>query len=231
VPKAEVSTDLAMIDLMDKKPEDALSALNNSRTTLLPTPLNARRRLIEARAQVALGRYDNGLELLQGDKTPEAADIRAEVAWRQKAWPQAAALFEAQLGDRWKNPAPLTGDEQGKLVRAGAAYSLAGDDKSLARLRDRYGKLADAGSAPNIVKVALAGVDGGQLTAADFARASSDETAFEGWVAAMKKRFASEPSPFSGGGMLATAPAKPVVQAEAAPAKKPSAKPAPKRGA
>ena len=102
VPKAEVSTDLAMIDLMDKKPEDALSALNNSRTTLLPTALNARRRLIEARAQVALGRYDAGLELLQGDKTPEAADIRAEVAWRQKSWPMAASLFEARLGDRWK---------------------------------------------------------------------------------------------------------------------------------
>ena len=66
VPKAEVSTDLAMIDLMDKKPEDALSALNNSRTTLLPTVLNARRRLIEARAHMALGRYDNALELAAG---------------------------------------------------------------------------------------------------------------------------------------------------------------------
>jgi tetratricopeptide (TPR) repeat protein len=228
VPKAEVSTDLAMIDLMDKKPEDALNALNNSRTTLLPTPLSARRRLIEARAHVALGAYDNALELLQGDKTAEAADIRAEVAWRQKSWPQAGALFEAELGDRWKNPQPMSGDEQGKLVRAGTAYSLAGDDKALARLRDRYGKLADAGSAPNVVKVALAGVDGGQLTAADFARATSDSAAFEGWVAAMKKRFATEPSPFSGG---PPASAKPVVQAEAAPAKRPAAKPQPKRGA
>jgi tetratricopeptide (TPR) repeat protein len=228
VPKAEVSTDLAMIDLMDKKPEDALSALNDSRTTLLPTALNARRRLIEARAHLALGRYDNALELLQGDKTPEAADIRAEIAWRQKTWPQAGALFEAELGDRWKNPAPLTGDEQGRLVRAGAAYSLAGDDKSLTRLRDRYGKLAESGTAPNVVKVALAGVDGGQLTAADFARAVSDDVAFAGWVAAMKKRFATEPSPFSGGGSVA--PAKPIVQAQAAPPKKPG-KTGPKQGA
>ena len=231
VPKAEVSTDLAMIDLMDKKPEDALAALNNSRTTLLPTALNARRRLIEARAQVALGRYDAGLELLQGDKTAEASDIRAEVAWRQKNWPLAANLVEARLGDRWKNPAPLTGDEQGDLARAGAAYSLAGDDKSLARLRDRYGKLADAGTAPNVLKVALAGVDGGRLTAADFAQATSDNTAFEGWVAAMKKRFAAEPSPFSGGGLTAASPpAKPVVQAAATPARK-AGKPGAKQGA
>ena len=228
VPKAEVSTDLAMIDLMDKKPEDALAAINGSRTTLLPTVLNARRRLIEARAHVALGGYDNALELLQGDKTAEASDIRAEVAWRQKAWPQAGPMFEGALGDRWKNPTPLTGDEQGKLVRAGTAYSLAGDDKALSRLRDRYGKLADAGSAPNVLKVALAGVDGGQLTAADFARVTSENTAFEGWVAAMKKRFAAVPSPFSGGGSL---PVSPNVEAQAAPAKKPVARAPGKRKA
>ncbi len=229
VPKAEVSTDLAMIDLMDKKPEDALAALNNSRTTLLPTVLNVRRRLIEARAQVALGRYDAGLELLQGDKTPEAADVRAEVAWKQKTWPLAGNLFEARLGDRWKNPTALTGDEQGKLVRAGTAYSLAGDDKSLARLRDRYGKLADAGSAPNVVKVALAGVDAGQLTAADFVRVTSDNTAFEGWVAAMKKRFTAAPSPFAGGGLIASPAA--VVQVAATPVRKPNNKPKPKQKA
>jgi tetratricopeptide (TPR) repeat protein len=228
VPKAEVSTDLAMIDLMDKKPEDALDAINSSRTTLLPTALNARRRLIEARAHVALGRYDNAMELLQGDKTGEAAELRAEVFWRQKNWAAAGPMFEAELGDRWKNLSPLSGDEQGKLVRAGTAYSLAGDDKSLARLRDRYGKLAEAGSAPNVVKVALAGVDEGQLTAADFARASSDATAFAGWLDAMKKRFAASPSAFSGGGS-APAPAK--VAAQVAPAKKSPPKPPRKQGA
>ena len=111
----------------------------------MPTALNARRRLIEARAHLALGRYDNALELLQGDKTSEASGIRAEIAWKQKNWPRPAACSKRQLGDRWKNPAPLTGDEQGRLVRAGTAYSLVGDDKALARLRDHYGKLADAG--------------------------------------------------------------------------------------
>jgi tetratricopeptide (TPR) repeat protein len=210
VPKAEVATDLAMIDLMAKKPEDALGALNSSRTTLLPSALNARRRLIEARAQAALGRYDASLELLQTDKSAEAQDIRADIAWKQRNWPQAGALLEAELGDRWKNPQPLSGREQGDLVRAGTAYSLAGDDKALARLRDRYGKLGEAGDAPNVVRVALAGVDAGQLTASDFTRAASDAAVFAGWVAEMKKRFAASPSPFSGG-------PPPSAQAAAAP--------------
>jgi tetratricopeptide (TPR) repeat protein len=224
VPKAEVATDLAMIDLMAKKPEDALGALNSSRTTLLPSALNARRRLIEARAQVALGRYDAGLELLQADKSAEAQDIRAEIAWRQRNWPQAGALLEAELGDRWKNPQPLSGREQGDLVRAGTAYSLAGDDKALARLRDRYGKLGEAGDAPNVVRVALAGVDAGQLTASDFTRAASDAAVFAGWVADMKKRFAASPSPFSGG-------PPPSAEAAAAPQPKPAGKPPARRGA
>ncbi len=205
VPKAEVSTDLAMIDLMNKKPEDALDAINNSRTTLLPAALNQRRRLIQARALVSLGRFDDGLELLLNDKTAEAEGLRAEIAWRQKNWGLAGPKYEAELGDRWKTPGPLTGEEQGELVRAGTAYSMAGDDKSLARLRQHYGRLADSGSAPNAVKVALDGVDGTRLTPEDFARAVSQTEVFAGWLDAMKKRFAAEPSPFTG---AAAAPAR-----------------------
>ena len=93
VAKAQVATDLAVIDLMDKRPEDALGALNDSRTTLLPTALNAQRRIVEARALMGLGRYDHALEILQGDKSADAADIRAEAQWKQRAWPQARPAF------------------------------------------------------------------------------------------------------------------------------------------
>ena len=37
VPRAQVATDLAVIYLMDRKPEQALQAINSSRTTILPT--------------------------------------------------------------------------------------------------------------------------------------------------------------------------------------------------
>ncbi|MFX8079048.1 hypothetical protein ABTK74_19880, partial [Acinetobacter baumannii] len=89
----------------------------DSRTTLLPNALNAQRRLIEARALLALGRADHALELLQTDKSPEALDVRAEAAWAQKSWPQAGAMLEAQLGDRWKRSDPLSVEEQGRLIR------------------------------------------------------------------------------------------------------------------
>jgi tetratricopeptide (TPR) repeat protein len=189
LPKAQISTDLATIDLMNKRPEDALDAINNSRTTLLPTALNARRRVVEARALLALGRGDHALELLEGDKSSEAADVRAEASWGQHSWAQAGALIEGQLGDRWKRPEPLSGEDQGRLLRAGVAYSLAGDDSALTRLRTRYARLAEASNAPDALRVALAGVQAGALSAGDFARAASDAAAFGGWVAANKKRF------------------------------------------
>jgi tetratricopeptide (TPR) repeat protein len=104
VPKAQVSTDLAVIYLMDRKPEQALQAINNSRTTVLPTALNNERRLVEARAWTALGRYDSALEMIERDNSKDAQDLRAEVTWKQKNWAVAAPLFEKSLGDRWKTP-------------------------------------------------------------------------------------------------------------------------------
>ena len=89
VPRAEVPTDLAMIQLMNRKPEAALLAINSSRTTLLPTAMTAERRLLEARAWMQLGQYDHAVEILGKDAGADAADIRGEIAWRQHAWPDA----------------------------------------------------------------------------------------------------------------------------------------------
>lgn len=224
VPKAQVSTDLATIYLMAKQPELALEAINNSRTTLLPTALNTQRRVVEARALLALGRADHALELLQSDKSPEAADVRADAAWKQRSWPLAASLLEAQLGDRWKAAQqPLNVDEQARLIRTGVAYSLAGDDGGLARLRTRYAKLAETSSEADAVRVALAGIHDPSLSSGDFARAASDAATFSGWVAVMKRRFHDK---FSA--PLAAPQVQPAKQAVAAA--KPAAKPALKKG-
>ena len=49
VARAQVDTDLALIQVMNRQPEAALDALNASRTTLLPGGLQSQRRVIEAR--------------------------------------------------------------------------------------------------------------------------------------------------------------------------------------
>lgn len=225
VPKAEVSTDLAMIDLMNRQPEAALDALNNSRTTILPVALNAQRREIEARAWLGLGQYDHALEVIQGDKGPTYDAVRAEVAWKQHDWTGAGGQFEKLLGDRYKQPGPLAPDEEAKLLRAAISYSLAGDDASLSRLHDRYQGFVDQSHQPDALRVALAGIDKTQVSGADFARISGEDQTFVSWVQAMKQRFRDRPAPTSPTSGVTLPSDKPAV----APAKTAS-NPGPSRG-
>ena len=189
VARADVATDLATIYLMDHKPEDALGAINASRTTVLPSWLNAQRRLVQARALMALGRSDHAMEVLSQDKSPEVVALRAEAAWAGHDWAKAAAAYDSLLGARWKTPDPLTPEEEGRLMRAGVAYSLASDDAALARLRGRYAKLADGAHAKEMLRVALSGMAAGDASPAAYGRAVAEVDSFAGWVATMKKKF------------------------------------------
>ena len=215
VPRAQVATDLAVIYLMDKQPEKALQAINSSRTTVLPAALNAERRLIESRAWAGVGRYDAALEIIGHDPTKEAQDLRGEITWKQKDWAKAGPTFEKALGDRWRTPSPLSNEEEGKLLRAGVAYSLAGDDAALSRLNGQYQGFIEQSTNPEALRIALTGLSGGRLSVADFGRVSADNAAFSGWVEKMKVRFKTRPAPV-GVGKPPVRPAAPAKQAQAA---------------
>jgi hypothetical protein len=199
VPRAQVATDLAVIYLMDRKPEQALQAINASRTTVLPAALTAERRVVEARAWTALGHYDSALEILDKDASKEAQELRAEITWRQKNWAAAGPLYEKALGDRYKTAQPLSGEDEGKLLRAGVAYSLAGDAGALARLQQQYQGFYDQAHNPDALRVALSGEPAGRLNAADFGRVTADNEIFAGWVAKMKDRFKTARAPVGTG--------------------------------
>lgn len=194
VPRAQVATDLATVQLMARQPEQALNALAASRNTLLPTALQAERRLIEARAWLALNQLDHAQEILGKDASAEANDLRAEVAWKRRDWPAAGKLFEAGITDHSQTPElPLSVDDESKLLRAAICYSLGGDDPGLARLRERYGGFVDRARQPDALRVALTGLNGGQIGTADLARAVSEDESFAGWVARMKAKLRDRP--------------------------------------
>ncbi|WP_420478801.1 tetratricopeptide repeat protein [Brevundimonas sp. FT23028] len=188
VAKAQVATDLATIYLMDRQPEKALQALWSSRTTLLPTALNAERRALEARALMTLGRYDHALEVLGADASSEAKAVKAEIFWKQENWGGAAALYEAALGDRYRNTAALTPDEEARLIRAGVGYSLAHDAAGLGRLSRNYRPFVAGARSKVALSIALDGMGGmdGAVSASDFATLSASADTFAGWVNEMK---------------------------------------------
>jgi len=189
VAKARVATDLAAVYLMDRQAEPALQALWSSRTTLLPTAMNSERRALEARALMMLGRYDHALEILGTDAAPEARDVRAEVFWKQEKWSQAAAIYEARLGERYKDASALSADEEARLTRAGVGYSLGGDAAALSRLSRNYRPFVAGARSQSALSIALAGLDGAETSAGDFAGLAASADTFAGWVTAMKADF------------------------------------------
>ena len=189
VARAQVATTLATVYLMDRKPEQALDAINRSRTTVLPNALNSQRRVLAARALMGLGRFDDALEMIDAEKTPEAEDLRGEIAWGKHDWGKSGPTYEKRLGNRWKNATPLTVDEEARLLRAAISFSLADDDAALARLRDRFSKYLETAHSPDSLRVAMAGVDATRLTPADLNRVMTDGDTFTGWVNRMKQRF------------------------------------------
>jgi tetratricopeptide (TPR) repeat protein len=134
--RAQVATDLAAIYLMDRRPEQALKALDESRQTQLPEALNQQRRLLMAAGLSQTGRSEQALEILSEVDGPDAARLTADIHWRSQDWSAAAAALDAVL------PAPgvaLSPERALDVLRAGAARALAGDVQGLTALQARYG--------------------------------------------------------------------------------------------
>ena len=216
LPRSLVSTDLALVQLMNRQPEKALQAINDSRSTLLPAALTAERRVIEARAWSELGKPDQALEILASDKSAEANDIRNDIAWRKKVWTQAGPAFEKKLGDRWKTADnPLSEDEETSLLRSAVSYSLANDTRALTRLKQRYAPLIEKARQADALRIALDGVDDdAAVTPTQVLSTLAQNDTFAGWAVKTKQKFQSQ--------TLKVSP-QPVKSAQAAPRPKPQA--------
>ncbi len=145
VARAQVATRLAMVYLMDRKPENALQIIRNTRLAGIPESLVYSRRLLEARSLAELGRYAHALELVEQYHTEETEQIRADIYWTSQDWPKAAVKIEELLGDRWQTEEPLHAEERQNIMRAAVSYSLAEDQVGLTRLRAKFGeKMAES---------------------------------------------------------------------------------------
>jgi len=192
VAAASVATDAAAIRLMNREPQRALEDIWASRTTLLPTALQAERRAIEARALMMLGRLDHALEVLGADTSPEANAVRADVFWKQQRWGDAAGLYETSLGNRWEAAETrLSTDEETRVIRTGIGYSLAQDRAGLARVGERYRPFLDGARNANAMRLALAGPSD-LAGIRDAQRLAESIDTFAGWVAQARAAFRTQ---------------------------------------
>jgi len=143
--RAQVATRLAVIYLMNRKPDKAQAALRATRTADLTNEIRIPRLLIEARALSDLGRHDFALEVIDGIEGRESLRLRSDIYWAARRWQKAAEHIELLYGDRWHSFDPLTDAERSDLLRAGVAYALAEDNIGIARLREKYAAKMIAG--------------------------------------------------------------------------------------
>jgi hypothetical protein len=138
VARAQVANKLAMIQLMDHKPQAAIETLRTTQIAMLPDDINHQRLLLEAKALAEEKLWDQALDLIATDESPEAMRLRADIYWQSGRWAVAGQKAEESLGTRWSDDAALAADERQQVMRAAVAFSLANDEAGLERLRDHF---------------------------------------------------------------------------------------------
>ncbi|HEY0525521.1 MAG TPA: tetratricopeptide repeat protein [Stellaceae bacterium] len=163
VEKARGATRLALVRLLDHKPDAALEALaiDVGPAAALPPELATQRRQLQARALIDAGRPAEAVALIAEDKSRDADRLRADVAWKAQDWTGAAAMFARVVPP----PPPAGGkldDGNARIVLDWAtALTLAKDALQLAKLRDDYGRAMEAGPYRDAFRVVAADATAG----------------------------------------------------------------------
>lgn len=136
--RAQVAADLALVYLLDHRPDKAMFTLSTTRQASLPVAIERQRRTVEAKAMAESGNPDGALEVLQPLDGVEIGRLRADILWSADRYAEAGTAYERMLGGRWTDAMPLSDSEQLAVLKAGIAYTLAGDRMSVDRLRSKY---------------------------------------------------------------------------------------------
>ena len=191
VARAQVATRLAMIYLMDRKPEQAMTVLRATFISGLPDDLNRQRILLEARALAGLKQWDQAQEMIALDTSPEAQRLRADIYWEAGNWALAATNAEQLLGNRWQDSAPLNDDERKEVMRAGVAYSLASDEAGLDRLHTHFAAKMQASPDANAFAVITQNIDMQGTAFRDAAGQVASIDTLQAFMKDFRKRYAS----------------------------------------
>jgi hypothetical protein len=189
VARAQVATRLAMIHLMDQKPQLALDTIRSTQIASLPDDINHQRLLLEARAFAALRQWDNALDLIAVDTAADTVKLRADIYWESGNWAIAGQKTEELLATRWSDPAPLSAGEREEVMRAAVAYSLANDETSLDRLRDHFGPKMTASADASAFGVVAQRIDGHGVAFRDTAARIASIDTLQTFMKDFRKRY------------------------------------------
>ncbi|GAB6054235.1 hypothetical protein JCM17960_30550 [Magnetospira thiophila] len=144
--KARVGARLALVYLIDKKPDKALESLNKSGMSNIPPELVTQRLHLRARALSDQGKTEEALNLLVDDKSMDASLLRAGIHWEQHRWSSVAkSLQEVLVAQGIKGrPQSLPEGIARTVLNLAVSLNLGGNERALERLRENYSEAMDA---------------------------------------------------------------------------------------
>jgi tetratricopeptide (TPR) repeat protein len=187
--RAQVASRLAMVYLMNRKPDRAIAALRSTRIADLAGELRQQRLLLEARAQSDIGRRDLALDIIANVGGREAIRLRSDIYWAARRWREASEQIELYYADRWRDFKPLDLQEKGDVIRAVLGYALAEDSLGLARFREKYAPLMSGEKDQALMETASKPASNNSADFAQIAKMAASVDTLDGFLRDMKARF------------------------------------------
>jgi tetratricopeptide (TPR) repeat protein len=187
--RAQVAARLAMVYLMNRKPDRAIAALRTTRIADLAGELRQQRLLLEARAQSDIGRRDLALDIISNITGREAIRLRSDIYWAARRWRESSEQIELYYGDRWRDFKPLNPAEKGDVIRAVVGYALAEDAIGLSRFREKYAALMSGEADRAAFDIASKPASTNSAEFAQIAKMAASVDTLDGFLREMKARF------------------------------------------
>jgi tetratricopeptide (TPR) repeat protein len=191
--RAQVAARLAVIYLMNRKPDRAIAVLRNTRISELSSEIRNQRLMIEARALADVGRHNLAIEVLESIPGPDALRLRSEILWSAGNYRASAELTELLYGDRWRDWTPYNEAERRELLRAAVGFSLAGDTLGLDRFREKFAPGMLQTPDRQVFQVATAPIDASRDEFKQIVKAIASIDTLEPFIREMRSRQSEAP--------------------------------------
>ncbi|HTJ57622.1 MAG TPA: hypothetical protein VL418_08690 [Devosiaceae bacterium] len=193
--RAQVANQLAVIDIANRNPQDALKVLGSTQLADLPPSLDRQRRILQARALIDSNRTGLALDILTPVKGFDADQLRVSANWLAKNYDAVGGLLEGMYAPNaaGANGPPLTQSGRMDIVRAAVGYALAGDKLGLARLRTKFSDALARGPEWSMFDYVTSSIE--PVTSPDFAQvaqAVAGSDTLDAFLAGYKQAFSGD---------------------------------------
>lgn len=135
--KAVIGTRMALINLFNEAPGEALNILDQTEHNSLTPTVIAHRRLIRAKALSAIGEPEAALELLRGDYSKNGLMMKSEIYWENEQWAEAADTIK-YLIEKPQAGQKLSAEQMQLILDWATALKKAGRETVIVRLKNTF---------------------------------------------------------------------------------------------